>query len=312
MRETFIEKRFSAAHMEIIEAANEILRKYMAAGFTLTLRQLYYQFVATQPLRTEFKNTQQSYKKLGYVISDARLAGLIDWNAMEDRTRSPHIPPAWSSPRSIVGACVRSYQIDLWQGQPVYMEAWIEKDALVGVLEAACEPFRLPFFSCRGYTSQSSLYEAGHRLRRRGGGRRIVVLHLGDHDPSGIDMTRDIHERLAMFSGRTDMEVRRIALNMDQIDELNPPPNPAKLSDSRAGDYVARFGRESWELDALDPDYIARIIRREVMIERDEATWQTMVKREAEEKAEIRLVHDHWQVAVEAAEDAEGSRGEEE
>lgn len=83
-----------------------------------------------------------------------------------------------------------------------------------------------------------------HRERR-------VILHLGDHDPSGIDMTRDISDRLELFGA--DVEVKRIALNWDQIDEFTPPPNPAKLSDSRAGAYIAEYGDESWELDALEP-----------------------------------------------------------
>lgn len=302
MRECFVPKTFSAPHERIIAAAAAIIANYRRQGFSLTLRQLYYQFVATQPLAKPFPNTTQSYKRLGKIISDARLAGRLDWAAMEDRTRRVIIPNAWSSPDAIVGACARQYQIDLWRRQPAYVEAWIEKDALVGVLEAACEDVRLPFFSCRGYTSQSALYDAGKRIAREARNRDAVILHLGDHDPSGIDMTRDIAERVTMFAGRT-VGVRRLALNMDQVEDQNPPPNPAKLTDSRAADYVARYGYDSWELDALTPTFIRGLIEDEVASIRDETVWEEDVEREREERAQIEVVAENWSEVVAFAED---------
>ena len=97
----------------------------------------------------------------------------------------------------------------------------------------------------------------------------MTILHLGDHDPSGIDMTRDNAERLAdVFGG--DVELKRIALNMDQIDEYAPPPNPAKVTDSRFEQYLLMYGAESWELDALEPSVINELIVNEVALLRDD------------------------------------------
>ncbi len=157
----------------------------------------------------------------------------------------------------------------------------VEKDALVGVIEAACERWRIPFFSCRGYTSQSELHAAGKRLARRAAVRDQdpLVLHLGDHDPSGIDMTRDITERVSMFA-RRGVEVRRLALSMAQVEELSPPPNPAKITDSRARRYIQEYGDESWELDALTPNYIADLIAAEVEDELDADEWAEALQTE--------------------------------
>jgi hypothetical protein len=151
------------------------------------------------------------------IINDARLAGRIDWDAIEDRTRNIHRSPSWDDPSEIVTACAAQYREDLWGDQCWRPEVWIEKDALVGVIEPVCERYRVPFFACRGYTSQSEQYRAGKRFEGvQNKGQKPIVLHLGDHDPSGIDMTRDNTDRLKMFAGE-DVEVRRLALNMDQV-----------------------------------------------------------------------------------------------
>jgi len=97
----------------------------------------------------------------------------------------------------------------------------------------------------------------------RNRGQTPVVIHLGDHDPSGLDMTRDIQERLDLFS-EGSVDVRRVALNMDQVKKFKPPPNPTKLTDSRAEGYLKEHGNESWELDALDPATIESVITKEV------------------------------------------------
>jgi hypothetical protein len=260
---TYKPKRFTADSEAIIAKADEICTAYMAQGYTLTLRQLYYQFVA----RGLLANTEKNYDKLGSLVNDARLAGLIDWDAIEDRTRHLRKLADWASPKDIIEACFTQFRYDRWQHQPTRVEVWIEKDALVGVIEGICNRYRVPYFACRGYSSQSEQWRAGRRfLGYRQGGQDVLVLHLGDHDPSGIDMTRDNDDRLAIFASGEDGEdfelesglrVKRIALNMNQVRQYNPPPNPAKLSDSRAASYIERFGNQSWELDALEPRGIA-------------------------------------------------------
>lgn len=273
----YLAQRFSTTSQQLIDTANEIIAEYDAQGFELTLRQLYYQFVA----RDIIPNTQKSYKNLGSVINNGRMAGLIDWNAIVDRTRSLRSNSHWEHPREIVEACAKQFQIDKWKDQKHRIEVWIEKDALVGVIERVCKTNDVAFFSCRGYTSQSEMWSAAMRLQEfRKQGQEPVIIHLGDHDPSGMDMTRDITDRMDTFIGGVD--VRRIALNIDQVRKYKPPPNPAKLTDTRADAYISEFGSESWELDALEPKLLEKLIRDEVNSLRDEDLWKEAV--EAEEK----------------------------
>ena len=290
MKEQFIDKRFSASSIDIIEKADAIIREYQAQGFVLTLRQLYYQFVAKGFL----ENKQQNYKRLGGIVSDARLAGLLDWSAIEDRTRTVDKPPAWEDPASIVEAVASQYQEDLWEGQKFRPEVWIEKEALAGVIVPVCERMRLSAFACRGYASQSAQYEASKRfLRQMKAGQTPVILHLGDHDPSGIDMTRENRAKVELLVGRP-IEVRRLALNMDQVEQYNPPPNPAKDTDARFEGYREKFGDESWELDALDPNVIDRLIAVEVDKMRDKKKWKVAVDQETHHKELLSRVSGRW------------------
>ncbi len=288
--EIFVPRNFSDGSLTLIDAANSIIDEYRAEGFTLTLRQLYYQFVS----RDLIANKQTEYKRLGSIVNDARLAGLIDWDMIEDRTRNVRRSPSWSDPAEIVAAIAQQYQEDLWADQEFRVEVWIEKDALLGVIEPVCERWRLPYFACRGYSSQSEQYRAGKRFAEwRDNGQVPVVLHLGDHDPSGIDMTRDNTDRLAMFA-EGDVDVRRLALNMDQVKRYRPPPNPAKESDGRSGPYIKKFGPSSWELDALDPKVIDRIIENEIKTVVDMATWSRAKLQEVERRETLSQASDNW------------------
>lgn len=277
MREQFKRFRFSEATLTLIKQSNEIITALQAQGYILTLRQLYYQLVS----RDIIANKQSEYKRLGSILNDARLHGLVDWDSIEDRTRNLAGVSHWNDPSDVIASAAHSFRIDKWKNQPFRIEVWVEKDALVGVLEKACRPLDVDWFSCRGYTSQSELYGAGKRLAsyiRRG--QIPVIIHLGDHDPSGIDMTRDIQERLTMFA-EEQIEVRRIALNMDQVRQYNPPPNPAKSTDARFEGYRRNFGIESWELDALDPQVIDDLVSAAVSEYRNEKIWKKDAQVEA-------------------------------
>lgn len=284
-RIAYIEKNFSAASLDLIDTANNIIEDYRAQGFTLTLRQLYYQFVA----RDLLPNTMRSYKNLGSVINNARLAGHIDWDDIEDRTRFVRSQAHWDSPAEILDACATQFRVNKWDGQPYHVEVWIEKDALVGVIERVCHRFDVPFMACRGYLSQSEQWSAAQRFRRKG--KPVKVFHLGDHDPSGIDMTRDNADRQELFRA-FDVEVIRLALNMDQIEQYDPPPNPAKITDSRADGYIREYGDDSWELDALEPRVIEGVIEHQIesIIEQD--AWDEACQREQDGMARLEEVAD--------------------
>ncbi len=291
MKEFFCEKRFNVDTMQIIEAANNILNEYAQQGFSLTLRQLYYQFVA----RDQVENTERNYKRLGKIISDARLAGLIDWEAIEDRGRNLRRWNNYEDVIDYISGIHAQYLRDVWATQPIYIEVWVEKEALIGVVEQACSTYRIPHFACKGYNSQSEQWRAAKRFQQENSlGRSVLILHLGDHDPSGIDMTRDNNDRLRMLSRYGAVEIRRLALNFDQVEHYSPPPNPAKLSDTRAGSYVALYGYESWELDALEPKVIAKLINDNVEQEMDLDEYERECAIEKEELVLLRELPNKW------------------
>ena len=315
MKERFVSKNFASKTLAVIEYANEIFDDL--ARYQLTLRQLYYQFVGrdlfpddrwwfwvestrrwirdpTHDNAASTKNADPNYKWLGGIINDARLAGLVDWDRMEDRMRIVQRVNMWDSIHEVIEASANQYKEDPWLNQEYRPEVWIEKDALVGVIEGVCREHRVPWFACRGYTSQSAAYEAGKRFADHWRNGFIpIIFHLGDHDPSGIDMTRDNGDRLSMFAG-DGVEVRRLALNWDQIEEYDPPPNPAKMTDSRFQKYVDRYGNESWELDALDPAVIEELVKDELDTVIDREQWDSDMEDEEENRDILISVSDRW------------------
>lgn len=285
----YVEKKFSAESSELLRQSNIIIDEYAKQGLKMTLRQLFYQMVT----KNVFANDDRNYKKLGDVISDGRLAGLISWDAIEDRTRFVRGRYYFNGPKQCVLQARNSYMIDRWAGQPFRPIVGIEKDALIGVIEEICHELCVDYTSFRGYSSQSELWRLGQRFAndyRRG--QQPIVFHLGDHDPSGLDMTRDLAERLSLFAG-TQVQVVRLALNKAQVEQYSPPPNPAKLSDVRAAAYVAEHGYSSWELDALKPNVLANLIRSNILKLRDEKLWEERLAEEANDKHSIDIaIHD--------------------
>lgn len=258
----------------MIARMNEIVAAYMEKGFVLTVRQLYYQLVA----RDLIENSDKSYKSIAALVNNARISGEMDWDAIEDRMRAFERRQRWGSGREILQASVDSFHMDMWENQPCRVFVIIEKDALVGVLSKTCGGYDVPLLAARGYPSGSVLRSfASDDILPNIHEQRIIVIHLGDHDPSGIDMTRDLRERLEMFSEFDshghEIEMRRIALTMDQIKQHKSPPNPAKQTDSRFAEYRRQHGTKSWELDALPPEYLAEIVTKEIRTHLDVDAW---------------------------------------
>lgn len=259
MKYAYIEKNFAAPSLKAIEDANAIIEAYQTMGYRLTLRQLYYQMVASDLI----PNNLKSYKRLASIVNDARWAGYIDWDAIEDRARETVRVSTWSNPASIVRSAIRSYREDLWADQSNHVEVMCEKDAVSNILEPVCFELGVPFTANRGYPSASLLYEVMQRFQGAyEDGKDIAVIYLGDHDPSGLDMDRDILDRLELLAeGMYGIDFQRIALVMSQVERWRPPENPAKQTDSRYQAYLMEYGGSSWELDAIRPDDLSELLR---------------------------------------------------
>jgi hypothetical protein len=267
-------RTFKGDKGERVERCAQIAADYHAKGYTLTVRQLYYQLVA----RGLVENTMQSYQQVVIAVLDGRMTGMIDWDAIEDRTRELVVRSRWGSPSEIVNSCARQYHEDMWANQRERVYVVVEKEALAGVLDPVCRKWDVPLLAARGYASASVVRAfAVEQLKRHANdGQPTTILYLGDHDPSGIDMPNDLRGRLKVFCGEgfDDFQVERIALNMPQVEELQPPENPAKQSDSRFKQYEAEFGDKSWELDALPPEYIEKLVEEHIEEHVDEERWE--------------------------------------
>jgi hypothetical protein len=291
--------QFSQEKLGLLAKANVIIQNYAEQGFNLTLRQLYYVFIGKDIFPEDWKyrnignnkwvkdvvngtkNAPNNYTALGRMISDGRMAGLVDWDAIVDRTRTSYSNQHWQRPSQILEQVRHSYAIDKWKDQPHYCEVFVEKEALEQIVGRACQPLDVSFFSCKGYTSQSAMWEAAQRLiSQREKGKQLHIIHLGDHDPSGIHMSADIFKRLDLFvshnypGAEVAVDVQRIALNIDQVRKYKLPPNWAKAKDPRFGSYREQFGDESWELDALEPALLVELIQKKILTYRDEVLWK--------------------------------------
>jgi hypothetical protein len=279
-----------------LRLAEGICDEYAAQGYSLTLRQLHYQFVS----RGYAENNQKTYDGLQTAMKNGRLAGLIDWDHLVDRTRNVQSLPHADTPADYIKTAADAYYVDHWARQPTYTEVWIEKDALVGVIGPVCKRFDVPFFSCRGYTSLSEVWKAAQRILvmgKIGDGtayKRIKIIHLGDHDPSGLDMRSSMGEYLDLFMAHhdgPDVKIESIALTMEQVRDYDLPPNLVKEKDSRSSGYRESHGGACWELDALPPTVISTLIHNALVPLIDDVdAWSEDDTRQAEGRGILKAI----------------------
>lgn len=313
MKKCFVSKKFKSSSLLVIDQANEIIEEYKAQGLRMSLRQLYYQFVS----KNLIANSDKSYDRLASIISDARLAGLVDWSAIEDRGRVPVVPAEWENVASIMESAISSYRKQRWRTQSKVVELWVEKQALAGVLEPLASEFHVVLSVNKGYSSSSAMYEAAGRISRASThysarAKQAYVLYLGDHDPSGEDMVRDIDDRLNLFRdpGVPSIIVEKLALTRSQIDEYEPPPNPAKSSDSRFKKYEERHGDESWEVDALPPNVLQQIIRDRITKLIDWSAMNAVIEEEKADKKAMYSVANRQTERIIENEDVDGDQSD--
>ncbi len=292
MKFKYREVSLSKANKERLAQINAIIEEYQEDGYVLTLRQLYYQLVS----RDIIPNKQTEYSKLSTLLKEGRMGGIVDWDAIEDRLRKPQKPAAFDSPQDILEAAIGQYALPRQNGQNTYVEVWVEKDALSGVLSRVTERYHVPILVCRGYSSASAMFDSYQRFRRAyKKEQNIKLLYLGDFDPSGEDMVRDINDRIMEFANGDnidmayfDFDIEKIALTRQQIRQYNPPPNPAKRSDPRANTFIKQHGDTSWEVDALRPEVLNQILEDAIKANIDESAYMEIVGRERADKNKLR------------------------
>lgn len=290
MKKKYRDIKLSKSNIDRLDEINDILSEYQAGGYVLTLRQLYYQLVS----RDIIANKQTEYSKLSTLLKEGRMAGVVDWDAIEDRLRVPHLPYWVSGIPGAMNDTINQYRLDRMKGQVNYIEVWVEKDALSGVLKRVTDEYHIRLMVNRGYSSASAMHDSYRRFIRNTveESRSVKILYLGDFDPSGLDMIRDINDRIVEFKEGDDdgywaeempFEIIPIALTKDQISLYNPPPNPAKVTDPRAGDFIAEYGDTSWEVDALPPNVLHDLLEYNINKLIDYDLYESVLEEEKED-----------------------------
>ncbi len=301
MKQSFRDKlHLNKKNKELLETINEIIEEYSMEGYKLTLRQLFYQLVS----RDIIPNEQKEYAKLSRLLTEGRMAGFVDWSAIEDRNRVPYIPYSVDDIEDAIEDTINQYRLDRQEGQNNHVELWVEKDALSGVLKRITQKYHIKLVVNKGYSSTSAMYDAYKRFSEKiEDNKKVIILYLGDHDPSGLDMIRDIHQRTCEFligdsidplgdDEIPNFQVRPIGLTMEQIKKFNPPPNPAKLKDPRGTGYIKKYGNVAWEVDALNPETLLELVKENVEELIDINLFNKQLKKEEKDKEKLREMLD--------------------
>ena len=371
MKESFEDRRLSgkitlnlkekgiwvADKLMICHQIIKTVERYQEEGYKLTLRQLYYQLVAADII----PNHDTVYKKLSSILDDLRYSGRIDWDAIEDRGRVPYLPYFVHGISDALNDTAEFYRLDRQKGQDVVVEVWTEKDAISGILKKITRRYHVNLVVNKGYSSSSAMYSAYQRFADYiNDGKRVKILYFGDHDPSGLDMIRDIKDRIITFLSKGEQlkqndkmaewwedfmnnhfhelsdefisalevitssekqpqkkkiksaelyfsekkrlyiqendlfDVIPIGLTMTQIEELNPPPNPAKMTDPRAKWYLEEYGDTSWEVDAIEPKLMENIVQTAIEENINIDLYSEMLEKERLEKEEISKIAEDY------------------
>lgn len=273
-----------------LNTINQIIEEYLQEGYKLTVRQLFYQMVG----RGLIENDQKEYRKISNLVVQGRMGGLIDFEAIEDRVRIPRLPYSCEDPADAIADTIATYRIDRQRGQEWYTEVWSEKDALSGLLYDVTRKYHVNLVINRGYSSCSAMYEAYRRFANAiaSNNQRGQIIYLGDHDPSGKDMIRDIEDRLNEFGVGRFIDVIPVALTMEQIKEYTPPPYFAKIKDPRAKEYIEQYGDVAWEVDALTPQVLKKVLEDAITERMDWNLYRERLDQEQEDIKELEFTQE--------------------
>ena len=229
------------------------LYEIVAEQQPMTVRQVFYQ--AT--VRGVVDKTEESYAKVQRLLVDLRRQGVLPYEWIADNTRWMRKPRTFSGPEEALRNTAVLYRKALWNDADAYVEIWLEKDALAGVVIEVTREFDVPLMVSRGYASLSFLHSAAKTMANED--RPCFVYYFGDHDPSGVNAAEKIEEAMRDLAPGAEIHFTRAAVTPEQIESLELPTRPTKATDSRAKSWGG--GDRSVELDAIRPNILRGLVR---------------------------------------------------
>jgi hypothetical protein len=272
---------------QLIDAAVGIL----TAESPMTIRQLFYRLVS----KGLIPNDRKHYQLVSRVMTKARDDERCSFDHIVDRSRPAYSPNVWEDASGYAEAVKRGYRKDYWATQPNHVEIWVEKDAIIGSIEPTTDELGVTIRVGRGFLSTTKAHDIAERFTVID--KPITVFYLGDHDPSGQDIERDLYQRILSYdSGYFDLQ--RLAIHKEDISKFDLPPLRIKDGDMRAAKFRAQHGEECVELDALPPDELRRRVREAVEDLQDRELWKRAIAVETVELASIKDATRMWKTTV--------------
>jgi hypothetical protein len=237
----------------LIDAAIDVLEQ----EHPMTIRQLFYRLVSNGTIN----NCLADYQRVSKAMTKARDDERVPYDWIVDRSRATYRSQSWkdlSQLGDVLEKTLLGYRRDYWQDQPHHLEIWCEKDAVTGSIDEVREEYGLTVEAIRGFNSTSNIVTAATRLlQKKQEGKKITIFYLGDWDPSGKDIERDLNDRLHKYHlggiVLDDIELRRLAIFQSDITKFKLPPLKVKPNDPRANGFLGKHGDRAVELDALPP-----------------------------------------------------------
>jgi hypothetical protein len=243
----------------------------------MSVRQVFYQ----ASVRFIVDKLESGYEKVAVDLVKMRRAGVLPYDWLTDITRWMRKPNTYNSVQEALEETARLYRKNLWRDADAYVEVWLEKDALGGVVEPLPARYDVPLMIARGYASLSFLHSAAEYISTLD--RPAYIYHFGDYDPSGVNAAEKIEQTLREMAPDAEIVFERVAVTLKQIRDWNLPTRPTKKSDPRS----KNFGRISVELDAIEPSRLRRLVQN--VIERHLPRRQLAVLEAAEESERVLL-----------------------
>jgi len=268
----------------LIDAATDILAEIQPAS----VRAVCYQLFNRKLIPDMGKN---STARVSRILTQAREDGVISWDAIIDETRDVELLPSWDNPEQYMDVVVRSYRRDRWADQPHRLMVVSEKGTVGGTLRPIIHDYGVPFQVYHGFGSATALHDLATRSAQDT--RRLILLYVGDHDPSGRYMSdRDVPDRIARYGG--DVLIERVAVTAEQIAAYDLPTFTAaeKTKDARHAWFVTEHGQTCCELDALNPNVLRTMVERAIQRHLDQDAWS---RADVTEHAEIASLTDFFQ-----------------
>lgn len=267
------------ATKEAMAARNEALIRIVQEIAPCSVRQTFYQ----ASVRGMVEKTESGYDKVQRALADLRRAGRIPFKSITDSTRWQIKPRSFDSLEDALNETARLYRRAVWADLDTYVEVWLEKDALAGVVQRVTAKYDVPLMVARGFSSLSFLHRSAEEIAYLN--KRTIIYHLGDHDPSGVCAGEKIESTLREFAPEADIEFERLAVLPEQIEAWKLPTRPTKQTDSRA----KHFKGDSVELDAIHPDTLRGLLDERITAILPEDQLKVLAVAEQSERSMLKM-----------------------